>query len=92
MSVSLDKLKNILRLTIVEDFIQEGFSFNKSQFSFIKKIGKNKVRCSFFLYNYAPEKIEYSFIFYFFIQEIEVEKQKFFNHSGRIYKKDYTLN
>lgn len=91
MSVSIGELKSILTSTIVEDYIQEGFKFNKSQFSFSKKIGRNKASSLFHFYNYAPLKVEYNFTFSFIIDEIEKEKEKFYKCSGREYDKEKTI-
>jgi hypothetical protein len=87
MSVSIKELKEILINVVGEDFVNEGFSFNKSDFSFKKRINKSNIQCTFLFYNYAPARVEYNFFFTFLIKEIEDELKRFFLHWGVQYNK-----
>lgn len=86
MSVTVKELKEILSKTVGEDFINEGFSFNKSDFLFRKKVGKSNVECYFTFYSF-PSRVEYNFTFTFLIKELDDELKKFFNFSEIQYKK-----
>jgi hypothetical protein len=91
MSVSVRELRNILIDTIVQDYLEQGFSFNKSQFSFTKKIEKNKVSSMLLFYDYAPAKVEYHFYFEFSIAEIQSEIKKLNLFAGTTYQDKVTI-
>ena len=91
MAIRMGELRKLLGETIAVDFINEGFSFNKSEFSFQKKIEKNKVRC-LFLFNTFSTQQEYFFTFKFTISEIQSELKKFWNYYSEEYIMPYSFS
>lgn len=86
MNITIKEVKEALYDKVAGDFIGEGFSFNKTDFSFKKKKGKDTIRCEFTFYGF-PVKVEYNFSFVFFINELEKELEKFRNFCGTPYVK-----
>lgn len=91
MDISIKLLKEELIKTIVPLYVGDGFSFNKSSFSFSKKINKTRIKSQFMFYDYAPRKVEFSFNFTFQLGEIVEEEKRFDRFCGTEYKSHITV-
>jgi hypothetical protein len=85
---TIKNLREIIRSTIGQDLVNEGFVLDSTISSAKKKIDRrNKIKISFDYYDFSPGRIEFRILLAFFISDINDEIEKYYKYCNEEYYK-----